>query len=186
LRYTREQTASTRSRLLAQGGAHAKKHGFAGSGVDALAAAAGLTTGSLYKHFDGKSGLFAAIVHSELERSAAAFGDVGAMDRAQLARAIDRYLSTAHVDHPERGCMLPALTAEVARADATVRAEYGAGVTRLHAGLAQIVGSADDAWAMLAQIVGAVMLARALPDAEAGRGLLDAVRRHCRSLLGST
>ena len=171
-------------RLLAQGGAHAKKHGFADSGVDALAGAAGLTTGSLYKHFGGKSELFSAIVQSELERSVAAFGDVSVMDRAQLARALDRYLSAAHVEHPEHGCMLPALTAEVARADESVRAQYQAGVTSLHAGLARIVGSADDAWALLAQIVGAVMFARALPDAEAGRGLLDAVRRNCRSMLG--
>jgi len=184
LRYTRQHKEASRSRLLKQGGGHAKQHGFTGSGVDALAAAAGLTAGSLYKHFGGKSQLFAAIVRSELERSAVTFGDTTSLDRAKLARALDRYLSMVHVDHPEQGCMLPVLTAEVARADDTVRAEFETGVNGIHAALEQVTGSRDEAWALLAQIVGAVMLARAMPDEQTRRRLLDAARRSCRSLLG--
>jgi TetR/AcrR family transcriptional repressor of nem operon len=183
LRYTRQHKEASRSRLLKQGGGHAKKHGFSGSGVDALAAAAGLTTGSLYKHFGGKSQLFAAIVRSELERSAVTFGDATTLDRAKLARALDRYLSMAHVEHPEQGCMLPVLTAEVARAGDAVRVEFEAGVNRIHAVLEQITGSRDRAWALLAQIVGAVMLARAMPDEQARRRVLEAARHSCHATL---
>jgi len=186
LRYTRQHKQTSRSRLLEQGGGHAKRHGFAGSGVDALAAAAGLTTGSLYKHFGGKSELFAAIVRSELERSAEAFGDPASLDRTSLARALDRYLSLAHVDHPERGCVLPALTAEVARADAKVRAEFEAGVSAIHAVLGQATGSQDEAWVLLAQVVGAVMLSRAMQDDQVRRRVLAAARLGCHSMLAGS
>ncbi len=185
LRYPQQHTESARRRLVEQGGSHAKRHGFAGSGMDALAAAAGVTTGSLYKHFEGKADLFAAIVQNELERSAAAFGTLAAQDRAAFVRALERYLSPAHVDHPERGCVLPALAPEVARADDAVRARFESGVGEIHAILERLTGSGEAAWALLAQIVGAVMLARALPDDQARRQLLASVRRRCLSTLAS-
>jgi TetR/AcrR family transcriptional repressor of nem operon len=185
LRYSRQHKQTARQHLVDRGGSHAKKHGFGGSGMDALAAAAGVTTGSLYRHFDGKSELFAAIVGNELEQSAERFSALAGEDRAAVLRMLDRYLSMSHVEHPERGCVLPTLTAEVARADEPVRAAFQGGIERIHAVLERVTGSGDDAWVLLAQLVGAVMLTRALPDEPARQRLLAAVRRSGRTIIES-
>ena len=183
MRYPREHKQRARRSLLEHGGRHAKKHGFAASGMDAIAAAAGVTTGSLYKHFDGKSGLFAAVVRAELERMAAMYGATPADDPQHVARAGTSYLSMQHVSHPEQGCALPSLTPEIARADAKVREAFQNGLLGIHGNLRKLTGSRDSAWALIAQNVGAVMLARAMADEKIQRELLAAARREARALL---
>ncbi|HET9694355.1 MAG TPA: TetR/AcrR family transcriptional regulator [Steroidobacteraceae bacterium] len=183
MRYPKNHKIEARRRLLELGGRHAKKHGFAGSGMDALASAAGVTTGSLYKHFDGKQEYFAAVVEAELHRTAERFRAIAPGDAPAAAKAIAGYLSLQHVDAPEHGCALPSLTPEVARADESIRRAYETGVREIHAVLAHLTGSRDAAWALTAQAVGAVMLARAMRDEGTRRDLLAAARRQAQALL---
>lgn len=58
---------SATARLIDAGIAHFQSHGFAGAGVADIAAAAGVTTGSLYHHFANKLGLY-AVIRQEMER----------------------------------------------------------------------------------------------------------------------
>lgn len=184
MRYPPEHRERARKRLLTRGGSHAKRHGFAGSGMDALAAAAGVTTGSLYRHFDGKADLFAAMIGAELQRSAQRFAAIAPGDIDAARSAVNTYLSPQHVKHPEAGCALPALSTEVARADASVRAAFQAGLLAIHAIVAErLAGSPERAWALIAQAVGAVMLSRALPDARVRADLLASVAAECAALL---
>ena len=183
MRYPKHHKDASRQRLVARGGSHAKQHGFNDSGMAALAAAAGLTTGSLYKHFNGKADLFAAVMASELERTAQLYRDINAADRAGVAHTLAGYLSLPHVRHPEQGCPLPSLTAEVARADDTVRMAYQVGLLDIHQQLQRLAGSSDKAWTLMAQNVGAVMLARALTDERLQQDLLAALQRSGEALL---
>jgi TetR/AcrR family transcriptional regulator, transcriptional repressor for nem operon len=186
MRYTADYKESARRRLVALGGRHAKQHGFGDSGMAALAAAAGVTTGSLYKHFDGKADLFTALVKAELQRTADLYRGIESGDTAGLAKALAGYLSRSHVDHPGQGCPLPSLTPEIARAEAPVREAFAEGLAQVHAEMTRLSGSPERAWALIAQNVGAVMLARALPDANAQKALLAAVRRAGEALLHDT
>jgi AcrR family transcriptional regulator len=183
MRYPQEHKEQARRRLVEGGGRLAKKRGFAAAGVDDLAAASGLTSGAVYKHFSGKSGLLAAIIEAELGRSAALFGSVPAGDVARLDRALAAYLGAAHVEHPEAGCALPSLAADVARADPPVRQAFEDGLLAVHAALKSHLRSGDAAWALIAQSVGAVMLARAMRDDAARRKVLGAVRRSASALV---
>jgi len=183
MRYPTEHKGEARQRLLALIGGHAKQHGFNDSGLAALAAAAGVTTGALYKHFDGKAGLFAALITAEMARTAQMLDAIEPADSAAVARFIAGYLGLAHVGHPEQGCPLPSLTPEVARADDAVRAAFQAGLLDVHASLQRLTASPDDAWALIAQSVGAVMLARALPDEACQAELLGALQRAGGQLL---
>lgn len=183
MRYPKEHKEQARRRLVEGGARLAKKRGFAAAGVDDLAAAAGVTSGSVYKHFGGKTELLAAIIEAELGRSAARFAAVPAGDQARLDRALAAYLSTEHVAHPEAGCALPALAADVARADPAVRDAFASGLLAVHKALKRHLGSADASWALIAQSVGAVLLARAMPDVSAGRQPLAAVKRNARQLV---
>lgn len=184
MRYTQTQKERTRRRLLERGARHAKKHGFGGSGMDALAGAAGVTTGALYKHFDGKSELLAAIVAAELARTTHLFSSLPTGDCEAIGKVLAGYLSDHHVEHPETGCLLPSLTQEVARADRPTRVAFEAGVRDVHEALRKhIAEGGDDAWALIALCVGAVMMARALPGEAARTALLQAARQAAGTLL---
>ena len=169
--------------MLDRGGRHAKKHGFRASGMDALAAAAGVTTGALYKQFAGKADFFVALLEAELRRTEERFAGIPPADRQAIDTAQAAYLSLQHVRTPERGCLLPSLTAEVARAEPAARAAYQSSLQRIHAIVEGWTGSSDKAWTLIAQNVGAVMLARAMYDEGDQRDLLESVRREGQALL---
>jgi AcrR family transcriptional regulator len=183
MRYPKEHKDQARQRLVENGARLAKERGFAASGIDAMAGESGVTSGSLYKHFSGKSDLFAAIVKAELQRSAERFSVAAEADAKSFEKALEAYLSLRHVDHPERGCALPSLTAEVARADESVRAAFQEGLLGIHEALMQRVKSGDTAWALIAQSVGAVMLARAVLDDDVRGALLSAAKKEGRARL---
>jgi AcrR family transcriptional regulator len=183
MRYAKDHKDASRQRLIELGGSHAKKHGFNESGMATLAASAGVTTGALYKHFEGKADLFAAVIAAELQRTARMYDGVDPADNAAAARSLAGYLSVQHVRHPEQGCPLPSLTPEVARADDAVKAAYQAGLLEIHAKLRRLTATSEDAWTLMAQNVGAVMLARAIPDEELQREMLAALRQAGEKLL---
>lgn len=182
MRYPKDHKEQSRQRLVESSGRMAKQRGFASSGIDAMAAASGVTSGSLYKHFSGKSELFAAIVQAELGRSADVFAEVSA-DVISFEKALDAYLSLQHVHHPDRGCALPSLTAEVARSDKSVRAAFQKGLLAIHGALTRSLKSDEQAWALIAQSVGAVMLARAVLDDDVRNDLLLAAKKNGKTLL---
>jgi TetR/AcrR family transcriptional regulator, transcriptional repressor for nem operon len=184
MRYNDEHKARARRRLLDRGGSHAKRHGFAGSGMDALAAAAGVTTGSLYKHFEDKSDFFAAVIAAELERTAHRFESLPPGDADAMRDAFAAYLSLPHVARPEAGCPLPSLTPEVARASKPVQRAFEAGLCKIQSVVAECIGgNGDRAWAIIALSVGALMMARAIPSEGVRLALLEAARREGDALL---
>lgn len=183
MRYSPEHKKQAREKLLANGGSHAKQHGFSASGVDALAAAAGVTSGSLYKNFSNKTELFTALIDAELRQSINAISQVSAGDMVASRAFLHKYLSLDHVEHPAIGCPIPALTAEVARAEESVRKTFESGISELMSMLEQLTGSRESAWALLCQSVGAVMVARAFVDNDMRQELLSAVREQSERAL---
>ena len=183
MRYPKDHKDTARQRLIELAGSHAKKHGFGESGMAVLAASAGVTTGALYKHFDGKADLFTALITAEMQRTAKMYGAVEPGDEGGAARLLAGYLSLQHVEHPEQGCPLPTLTPEVARADEASKAAFQAALLGIHATLQRLTPTAEDAWTLMAQNVGAVMLSRAIPDESLQREILGALRRSGERLL---
>src|SRR3990167_6295531 len=177
MRYSKDHKDASRQRLIESSGSHAKKHGFNESCMASLAASAGVTTGALYKHFDGKAELFAALIAAELERTAKMYGGFDPADDASAAKSLAGYLSLQHVRHPEQGCPLPSLTPEIARADDAAKAAYQAGLLEIHDKLLRLTATSEDAWTLIAQNVGAVMLARAIPEEKVQREILAALRQ---------
>jgi TetR/AcrR family transcriptional regulator, transcriptional repressor for nem operon len=183
MRYPKTHKEQVRQALLSNSGSHAKKHGFAATGVDALAATAGLTTGSLYKHFDNKDALFSAVIEAEIDRTVSRFSELKPGDEKAIHKALASYLSMQHVRSPEHGCPLPALTADVARASDEVRETFEVGVLNLKTVLEKITGSDSTAWTLIAQCVGAVMIARAMRNDAEKRAVVEGVRKTAAALL---
>lgn len=178
MRYPATHKDQTRSKIVGASAGVAKRAGFSASGIDALATAAGVTSGAVYKHFDGKDGLLRAIIESELVATERRFAN------ADPRRAVDAYLSLAHVKHPEAGCLLPALAAEVARASPKTRKAYEAAMAQLMTTLAAALGGDRAlAHALVSLCVGAVMVARGLATDAAREDVLTAARTSAHALL---
>jgi TetR/AcrR family transcriptional repressor of nem operon len=141
---------------------------------------AGLTHGGFYRHFGSRDELIAEAVDAALShgsqrvQAAAARGGNDA-----LAAIIDGYLSPLHRDKPETGCAVAALPTDIARADPRARAAYARQVRSyidLLTGLTRD-RDPDQAHLILAALVGALALARAVDDRGLSDGILDAVVR---------
>ena len=175
MRYSAEHKAQTREKLLTSSGALAKRGGFAGTGVDGLMKAIGLTGGAFYGHFASKDELFAAIVERELSQSLTLLGSEDA-SRDKLKRCLDLYLSLQHVEQPDSGCAIPTLGAEIARADSSVRERAEHWLIRLQQAWARELADPQLAWAILAQCVGALVVARMLASPPRQAEVLTASR----------
>lgn len=186
MRYTQDHKNQVRQHLLLEGARHAKKNGFAASGVDALAGAAGLTTGSLYKHFDNKNALFSALVKVDIAQTVGRFANIKPGDNEAMLKALKTYLSMSHVRAPEAGCPVPSLAADVARASDDVRAVFEAGMVELKDTIKAIVGSDKAAWTLIAQNVGAVMIARAMLHDTLKKDVINAVQASAEHLIVNT
>jgi hypothetical protein len=89
-----------------------------------------------------------------------------APERAVAALLLAAYLSLAHVEHPDKGCVLPALGAEIARADERVRLRTEQQILQLQNTWAEIIGDPQLAWTILAQCLGSLLLARMMASEE--------------------
>ena len=178
MRYKPGHKEEKRKELLKASGALVKQNGFAATGVDALMQAAGVTSGAFYSHFSSKSELLKALVESELLASREMWeGNPHETAEEWINFELDRYLNMGHVRHPEAGCVLPSLGAEIARADISVRERYEEELRKGQAGLARQLGSDNLAWAFICQLVGALLIARAMPGEASQRTVIDASRR---------
>ncbi|MBB2494421.1 TetR/AcrR family transcriptional regulator [Aquipseudomonas ullengensis] len=172
MRYSPDHKAQTREKLLASSSAIAKHGGFASTGVDGLMKAIGLSGGAFYSHFPSKNELFGAIVERELSHSLELLGHNGA-GRDRLQRCLQLYLNIAHVQQPDAGCALPSLGAEIARAELPVRERAEHWLVRLQQAWATELENPELAWAIIAQCVGALLLARMLASPEQQQAVLD-------------
>jgi TetR/AcrR family transcriptional repressor of nem operon len=157
-----------------------RESGTEGPGVAEIMKAAGLTHGGFYKHFDSRDDLVAEAVEAAVAQSRDGFAEVieGADD--PLAAFVDWYLSPAHRDEPGTGCAVVALGADAARADERVRATYTGQVERYVAQMEELLGEGEDvrrrAIAAVSEMVGAVLIARAVGDEGLSEEILAAAR----------
>lgn len=180
MRYSPDYKARARKKVLDTAGSLAKQNGFGTTGVDALMAAAGFTTGAFYSHFGSRAELLKAIVENELQRTVARFKG---KDKTSLHAALKFYLSSLHIDHPEAGCLLPALSNEVARAGEPTRASFEDLLVQLKAEIEPHVQRPGEAWAVIAQAVGAVLIARALATDAVRAEVLQAAQDNIGAIL---
>ena len=125
------ETAETRRRIVRAAAAEFRRNGIHATGLCELMAAAGLTHGGFYRHFDSKDQLVAEACAAGMEAEvggAAACPDFGKGGLKEMAAS---YLSTVHRDNPGEGCLLAGLGSELARSGDKTRAAASAGVLKL-------------------------------------------------------
>lgn len=181
MRVSKAREAENRARILAAASRLFREQGVAGTGVAALAEAAGLTHGGLYSQFGSKEQLAVeALQQALMESGLATLPPQG--DTAMLTKAFARYLSPAHRDAPGAGCAIAALASDMPREGAALRHTFTAAVRERMRRIARLLpgrGRAreDAALALLASLVGALALARAVDDPVLSGRILAAARR---------
>lgn len=191
MRYDRDHKERTRRKVLGEAAVAIREVGPDRIGVAGLMAEAGLTHGGFYAHFKSKDALVAEAITEMFDQGYHAFlsSTGGPNPAAGLARFVDRYLSTRHRDKPGEGCPMPSLSGDVARLPAAARKRFAAGAARLTNSIAELLESIrkpnarDLAASIVAEMVGAMALARAVADPTQSARILEASRKGIKARL---
>jgi TetR/AcrR family transcriptional repressor of nem operon len=192
MRYDSEHKQRTRERLLDEAAAAIRAEGPERVGVAALMKKLGLTHGGFYAHFESKDALVAEAIARMFAGPYARFQAVtqGVAPADGLAAYVDFYLSMRHRDARDRGCPLPALSGDLPRMAGAARERFAEGAETLRrsvASLLEAMGTAEAdmlAASVIAEMVGALSLARAIPDRFRAEEILAASRSAIKARLG--
>lgn len=173
----------TRARILDAASQSFRRSGYAGTGVDGVAKAAGVTSGAFYAHFGSKDGAFEAALVAGLDEVIESIPNFQNEFGADWVDAFaDYYLGEAHRKNLACGCAMTTLSPEVARADPKVRMAYEAKMNRIVGQISDGLGGNSDerrharAWAMLSTLIGGLTLSRAVADPDIANAIAAAAR----------
>ncbi len=178
MRYPPDQKAKALQAILQAGAQALRTNGFNGIGVDGLASAAGVTSGAFYSNFPNKEALLEGVIEAYLGKPFVDFTG-SADERRELLRTwLVEYISAFHRENPALGCVMPTLSADVARASPAVREVYRLKMTELIRKISTVLGGAETdrerrAWSIVAVMVGAIEISRAMPDGEEANSAID-------------
>jgi TetR/AcrR family transcriptional repressor of nem operon len=182
MRLTKEQATENRQSIIETAGGLFRESGFNGVSVAELMKAAGFTHGGFYNHFPSKEALAAEAALAGLQRSNATLtealmGQAGS-NHSALVPFIESYLSPAHRDNRADGCTIASLASDAARQDEQMQASFAKGIDEELDILASYfakthaedqddmpVSARERAVRMLSELVGAIILARAVAQA---------------------
>jgi TetR/AcrR family transcriptional regulator, transcriptional repressor for nem operon len=192
MRYDADHKQKTREKVLKAAAKAIRAHGPHRVGVAGVMRDAGLTHGGFYAHFESKEDLVAAAIGQMFEQARARFlNEVKDYPPAQALNAyVDFYLSTAHRDGRASGCPIPALAADLPRLHRVARARFAEGVSALTERIAERIGQLGLegaealARSIVAEMVGALSLARAEPDEHKSNQMLADSRELVKKRLG--
>ncbi|MGJ4944444.1 TetR/AcrR family transcriptional regulator [Bradyrhizobium sp. HKCCYLS1011] len=189
MRYPSDQKAKAKAAILQSGARALRTNGFNGIGVDGLAASAGVTSGAFYSNFANKEALLEQVIETCVGEP---FIDSESGSRAErqdrLRDWLAMYISAAHRADPASGCVMPTLSADVGRANPQVRAAYERKMLELVRKMANVMdGEAPDrekrAWSIIAMMVGAIAISRAMPDGPAADQALESALKTAVALV---
>jgi TetR/AcrR family transcriptional repressor of nem operon len=168
VRYPAEVTAARHGRILQEASRLFRERGLNGVSVPEIMKAAKLTHGPFYNHFASREALVTEVIDRVMGNLA---DQISSARNSKAARRqfLDAYLSAEHRDNPGDGCAIAALASDVARNHvlAAVSTKFSSDGKD---------DSRAEAIRLVAQIVGALILARAVDDSELSEEILEQTR----------
>ena len=171
--------AASHDRILDIAAARIRRDGIDSLTVAQLMKEAGLTHGGFYRHFDSREHLVAVAAQRALSQGSTWTMTSGRLGgRRGFTKLVDGYLSAWHRDHPESGCGVAGIAADVARSDGSARDAYTHQVQVCLAVLADLIDNPDrqvgerDTVLTLSVLVGAISMARAVDDPDLSQQIL--------------
>lgn len=185
MRYTADHKQHTRERIVRAAARRFRARGSTGAAIAGMMRELRLTHGGFYRHFPSKHALFTEALSSALDEVADRMD--AAADSAPAGRAfealVNTYLSTEHCAHPEAGCPVAALGAEIARLPRSQRASARQAIARYIKRVARHVPGATPlarerrAEVLFSAMAGTLSAARAESDETAREQLLLEARK---------
>ena len=176
MRKSKAEAAKTRRRVLKTAATEFRRNGISTTGLNEIMAAAGLTHGGFYRHFDSKDQLVAEVCVTTMDEIVAAVTSKRSKGRKRPFAA--NYLSAKHRDSAAAGCPFAALGSELARCDKSVQEAATIGFLKLVDLLAEEYSPGEpesgrpQALATAASMIGAVTMARMVSDAKLSNAIL--------------
>jgi TetR/AcrR family transcriptional repressor of nem operon len=172
MRYRPEHKLQTHQKIVKDASRRVRSEGLNGAAVAAVMRDTGLTHGGFYKHFASKDELLLESLREgfrEIEDILARAAEKSS-PRDAWKSVVKTYLSLDLCDHPERGCPLAALAPDLARAGKGLKPQIVAELVRYKTRMMPFMPGRRTAqkerafFAIFSTMIGAVELARLLPD----------------------
>ena len=182
MRYQTGHKAETHRHILKDASQRVRAEGLNGAAVSAVMRDAGLTHGGFYKHFASKDELLIESVKESFRE----FTDnlVRTAEKSPPKEAwkaiVKAYLLPELCEHPERGCPLAALAPELARLDKRMKPRIVAELVNYKIRMVpfmpgrRTVDKERAFFAIFSTMIGAVEIARMLPDTAREKVLANA------------
>jgi TetR/AcrR family transcriptional regulator, transcriptional repressor for nem operon len=187
MRYNAEHVAASRDALVRAAARTFRERGYAGVGVDELSKQAGVTSGSFYKHFGGKSDAFLEVVKAGIDRVAKRVRSVKSSSSKDPAGGwvndfATLHSSKEHLRSTGLGCNLPTLSVEVARADEDAKRAFEESINNAIAEMTSDEpfddqGGRERAIAVLSVLTGAMAIARGVRSPGTAQMITESARR---------
>jgi TetR/AcrR family transcriptional repressor of nem operon len=186
MRYHPDHKAHTHRRIVRTASRQLRAKGLSGPAVTTLMRASGLTHGGFYRHFGSRDDLVVEAIEESLQElrdrlvAAAKQAHPGEGWKA-MVRA---YLSLELCDHPDQGCPIAALAPDMARTRSPLKQRIAAAILKLRQELLPFMPGnnseqkAGNFLAIFSSMVGAIAMARTMPDPDARQKILNTVRDH--------
>jgi TetR/AcrR family transcriptional repressor of nem operon len=182
MRVNREEAEKNRKRVVSTAGALFRERGFDGIGIADLMKEAGLTHGGFYKQFASKQHLQAEACAGVLAENTARWSEIIEAGDKPFETLLNFYLSSVQHRADKTACAMATLGTDAARQGGTVRSVFTRGIEAHLQQLQEILPGDTEtekrrhAMTALAEMVGALILARAVDDRTLAGELLDTAR----------
>lgn len=183
MKKSKAETAKTRQRIVEVASEVIRKKGIDATGVAEIMAAAGLTHGGFYRHFDSKDELVTEAVALSRKDFVAGTVDAASQGAEAVLKHFQDYVTSAHRDDVGGGCPLASNGSEIVRADDATRHLATEGFRLIFDKAAPFMRSADDegqtdtAISVLTNMIGALTMSRMVDDPVLSEKILEVTRR---------
>jgi TetR/AcrR family transcriptional regulator, transcriptional repressor for nem operon len=190
MRYGSGHKAEIHQKMVKDASRRVRAEGITGAAVSAVMRDAGLTHGGFYKHFESKDDLLIEALGDAFLEMTDRLAHAAEQSQPKTAwkAIVKAYLSPEHCDHAECGCPVAALAPELARAGKAMKAPIAGELIKYKTRMLPWMPGRRAAdkerafFAIFATMIGAIAIARILPDQAARVKVLATARDF---LLGS-
>ena len=172
MRYPPEHKAEIHRKIVQDASRRVRAQGLNGAGVAEVMRDTGLTHGGFYKHFESKDELLLESLREAFLEIAENLAHAAEQSQPEAAwkAIVKTYLSPEYCDHVERGCPMPALAPELARADKKMKPRITEELVKYKSRMlpfmpGQRTPDKERAFfAIFSTMIGAIEIARMLPE----------------------
>ncbi|HTX38268.1 MAG TPA: TetR/AcrR family transcriptional regulator [Bryobacteraceae bacterium] len=184
MRYRPEHKIEIHRKIVKDASRRVRSEGLNGAAVGAVMRDTGLTHGGFYKHFGSKDDLLVESLREafrEIEEILIPAAEE-APPGEEWKAIVETYLSPELCEHPERGCPLAALAPELARVDKGMKPQIVAELLNYKSRMLpfmpgqRTVDKERAFFAIFSTMIGAVEIARMLPDPAMREKVLTSAR----------